>query len=59
MTVASASVTANEPNEVVQSQFCLVQDFENGLVKLYHKCSEPLPDGVTQTPNVPAFPTDP
>ncbi len=45
----------NEPNEVVQSQFCLVQDFENGLVKLYHTCSKPLPDGVAQTPHVPAF----
>jgi hypothetical protein len=27
------------PNEVVRTQFCLVQSFENDLVQLYHRCS--------------------
>lgn len=31
------------PNEVVRTQFCLVNSYENGLVDLYHKCDEPLP----------------
>ena len=44
------------PNEVVRSQFCLVQSFENDLVLLYHRCDKPLPDGATQSPpqNAPA-----
>ena len=34
---------SDAPNQVVDSQFCLVQSYENGLVELYHKCSESLP----------------
>ena len=44
------------PNEVVRTQFCLVESYENGLVDLYHKCDEPLlvpvapPQAKTGTP---------
>ncbi|MCU1394591.1 MAG: hypothetical protein JWM34_3019 [Ilumatobacteraceae bacterium] len=38
------------PNQVISDKFCLVQSFQNGLVDLYHRCDEPLPDGATQTP---------
>jgi hypothetical protein len=34
---------SDAPNEVVRSEFCLFQEFENGLVDLYHRCDEPLP----------------
>ena len=45
------------PNQVVDTQFCLVASYQNGLVKLYHKCDEPLPvpvsppEAETRTPS--------